>query len=237
MLLMLLAACSGEPEPTSVPAGKDGEPKIEKPVPEEKPEVSTEEAPTGAAVPTPANWNETAPAEYDAVFETTQGEFTIHVVRAWSPNGADRFYNLVKNGYYDDIAFFRNIDGFMVQFGIHGDPAYNTVWKDAKIADDPVAQSNTRGNVSFATAGKNTRTTQVFINFGDNSSLDGMGFSPFGNVDASGMATVDKLYDGYGEGAPRGRGPDQGKLQKGGNAYLKAEFPKLDYVVKASIKE
>jgi len=231
MLLMLLAACSGDPEPTSVPVAPDGKPKLEVPAP--PPQA---EAPPASTVPSPGEWAATAPATFDAVFETTKGNFTIRVDRSWSPNGADRFYSLVKNGWYDDIAFFRNIDGFMVQFGIHGDPAYNSIWKEATILDDPVAQSNRRTFVSFATAGKDTRTTQVFINFGDNSSLDGMGFSPFGQV-VEGMEVVDALYNGYGEGAPRGRGPDQGKLQKGGNAYLKAEFPKLDYIKQATITE
>ena len=241
MLLMLMAACSGEPEPTSVPAGDDGKPKAEK--------VESDHGhdhgaghdhdhgdATTANVPNPADWNETAPARYEAVFETTKGSFTITVDRTWSPNGADRFYNLVKNGWYDDVAFFRNIDGFMVQFGIHGDPAYNAGWKDAKIPDDDVTQSNIKSFVSFATSGPNTRTTQIFVNHGNNASLDIMGFSPFGQV-TDGMEIVDSLYKGYGEGAPRGRGPDQGKMQKMGNAYLKAEFPKLDYVTKASIKE
>ncbi|HJN77146.1 MAG TPA: peptidylprolyl isomerase [Myxococcota bacterium] len=231
MLLSLLLSCSGQPEPTSVPVAKDGEPRIEKPAtPAAEPEVPT------ASVPTPADWNATAPANFDAVFETSKGSFTVSVDRSWSPTGADRFYNLVDNGYYDDIAFFRNIDGFMVQFGIHGDPAFNTVWKDASILDDAVTKSNRRTFVSFATSGKNSRTTQIFINFGDNSSLDGMGFSPFGQI-TDGMEVVDSLYNGYGEGSPRGRGPDQGKLQKMGNAYLKTEFPKLDYVTQASIRD
>jgi len=158
----------------------------------------------------------------------------VQVTRDWAPNGADRFYNLVKNGYYKDIAFFRVVAGFMAQFGIHGDPKLNTVWRDASIPDDPVKSSNTRGRITFATRGPNTRTVQLFINLADNARLDGMGFAPFGEV-VAGMDIVDALYNGYGEGAPRGRGPDQGRLQGEGNAYLKADFGQLDYLVSADI--
>ena len=152
----------------------------------------------------PASLNEKAPAVYKAKFDTSKGSFVVEVHRDWAPNGADRFYNLVKNGFYDNARFFRVIDGFMAQFGINGDPNVAAVWRDANIKDDPVKQSNTRGMITFATAGPNTRTTQVFINFGDNAALDGQGFSPFGKV-VSGMDVVDSLYGGYGEGAPSGR--------------------------------
>ena len=154
--------------------------------------------------------------------------------RAWAPRGADRFYNLVSAGYYDDVAFFRVIENFMVQFGIHGDPAVNQVWREARIQDDPVSQSNKRGMVTYAMAGPDTRTTQLFINFRDNSGLDGQGFSPFGRV-VEGMSVVDALYSGYGEGAPRGTGPEQGRAQMEGNAYLKASFPRMDFVKTARI--
>ena len=133
--------------------------------------------------------------------------------RDWAPNGADRFYNLVKNGFYDNDRFFRVITGFMVQFGINGDPKLSAVWREARIKDDPVKQSNSRGFITFATAGPNTRTTQVFINFADNSALDNQGFAPFGQV-VSGMNVVDALYADYGEGAPRGRGPAQDRIQR-----------------------
>lgn len=156
--------------------------------------------------------------------------------REWAPNGADRFYNLVKSGFYNDARFFRVIDGFMVQFGISGNPDLSAVWREARIPDDQVKQSNTRGTVTFATAGPNTRTTQVFINFGDNAGLDGQGFSPFGKV-VSGMDVVDAFFKGYGEGAPRGRGPNQGLVQQQGNAYLITQFPKLDYIKKATIEQ
>jgi len=182
----------------------------------------------------PAALTEKAPASYKVRFDTSKGPFVIQVNRAWAPHGADRFYNLVKNGFYDDVRFFRVISGFMVQFGINGDPALSAKWSDANIPDDAVKTSNKRGTITFATAGPNTRTTQVFINFGDNGGLDGQGFAPFGSV-VSGMKVVDAINAEYGEGAPRGRGPDQGRLQQQGNAYLKQSFPRMDYVKKATI--
>lgn len=175
-----------------------------------------------------------APDSFRAKFETSAGDFVIAVHRRWAPLGADRFYNLTRSGYYEDVRFFRVISGFMVQFGIHGDPAVAAAWRDRRIADDPVRRTNVRSMVSFATAGPGTRTTQVFINFGSNDQLDGMGFAPFGQV-VEGMDVVDKLYAGYGEGAPRGRGPDQGRLQAEGNAYLQRAFPRMDYIKRASI--
>jgi peptidyl-prolyl cis-trans isomerase A (cyclophilin A) len=184
----------------------------------------------------PAALTEQAPASYKVKFDTTKGAFVIQVNRAWAPNGADRFYNLVKNGFYDNVRFFRVISGFMVQFGINGDPNLSARWREASIKDDPVTQHNTRGMITFATAGPNTRTTQVFINFADNSQLDSMGFAPFGKV-LSGMNVVDAINAEYGEGAPRGRGPDQGKLQTQGNAYLAREFSRMDYVKKATIEK
>jgi peptidyl-prolyl cis-trans isomerase A (cyclophilin A) len=183
----------------------------------------------------PASLNEKAPAVYKAKFDTSKGPFVIEVHRDWAPNGADRFYNLVKNGFYNDTRFFRVVPGFMVQYGISGDPNVAAAWRDANIKDDPVKQSNARGMITFATAGPNTRTTQVFINFDNNAGLDGQGFSPFGKV-VSGMEVVDSLYGGYGEGAPNGKGPDQGLIQQHGNAYLTQAFPKLDYVKQATIE-
>jgi peptidyl-prolyl cis-trans isomerase A (cyclophilin A) len=188
------------------------------------------------ALKNPASLKETAPAKYNAKFDTSAGVFVVEVQRAWAPNGADRFYNLVKNGYYDNCRFFRVIEGFMVQFGINGDPAVNQVWQAARIQDDPTKQSNDRGYITFANAGPNTRTTQVFINFRDNAPLNVQpGFAPFGHV-TSGMDVVDKLYNGYGEGAPSGKGPNQGQIQAQGNAYLTKDFPKLDYIKKATIE-
>ena len=189
-----------------------------------------------AKLANPAALNETAPATYKARFDTSKGVFVIDVHRDFAPLGADRFYNLVKNGFYDDDRFFRVISGFMVQFGINGDPKLSNVWRNARINDDPVKQSNKRGFISFATQGPNTRTTQVFVNFGDNGRLDSLGFSAFGQV-TSGMNVVDSLYSGYGEGAPNGRGPDQGQIQFVGNPYLEKAFPNLDYVKKATVEQ
>jgi peptidyl-prolyl cis-trans isomerase A (cyclophilin A) len=182
----------------------------------------------------PSALRETAPATYKARFETSKGAFVVDVTREWAPNGADRFYNLVKNGFYDGVRFFRVLDGFMAQFGINGDPKISAAWREARIPDDPVKQSNRRGFITYAMAGPGTRTSQVFINYGDNSALDRQNFSPFGRV-TSGMEVVDKLHGGYGEGAPRGQGPDQGRVQMEGNAYLTKSFPQLDFVKKATI--
>jgi peptidyl-prolyl cis-trans isomerase A (cyclophilin A) len=204
------AATPATPTPTAAPAGP------------------------GAALRDPSHATEKAPDRFRVRFETTKGSFVVEVTRAWAPRGADRFYNLVKTGYYDDVAFFRVISGFMVQFGIHGDPRVSAAWREARIPDDPVTQSNTRGMVTYATAGPGTRTTQMFINFKDNSFLDSQGFAPFGRV-VEGMAVVDSLHAGYGEGAPRGMGPDQGRAQAEGNAYLRGSFPKLDFVKTARL--
>jgi peptidyl-prolyl cis-trans isomerase A (cyclophilin A) len=201
---------------------------------------SAEAKPAGEAAPAspkfdePAKLTAQAPASFKAQFDTTKGKFTIEVTRALSPNGADRFYNLVRSGYFTDVAFFRVVPGFMCQFGIHGDPAVSARWRPAAIPDDPVKGSNTRGTITFATAGPGTRTTQLFINFGDNSRLDGQGFSPFGKV-TEGMDVVDKINGEYGDGAPFGRGPDQSRIQAEGNAYLKKAFPRLDYIKSATI--
>jgi peptidyl-prolyl cis-trans isomerase A (cyclophilin A) len=176
-----------------------------------------------------------APDTFNATFTTTKGDFVVQVHRDWAPNGADRFYNLVKSGFFDDTRFFRAVDGFMVQFGISGDPAVSGRWKDANIQDDPVKGSNKRGFVTFAqTSAPNSRSTQVFVNYGDNSRLDGMRFAPFGEV-VKGMDVVDSLYKGYGEGAPGGHGPNQMLIQSQGNAYLDQSFPKLDAVKHAEI--
>ena len=183
---------------------------------------------------TPDSLAETAPDMFRARFETSKGDFVIEVHRDWSPNGADRFYNLVSNGFFDNVRFFRVIAGFMAQFGIHGDTAVAAAWREQRIPDDSVVRSNTRGFVSYAMGGPNTRTTQIFINYGDNSRLDGMGFPPFGQV-VAGMDVVDSLYSGYGESAPRGRGPKQPDIQSQGNAYLEKDFPYLDFVRKATI--
>ncbi|HEX9048155.1 MAG TPA: peptidylprolyl isomerase [Verrucomicrobiae bacterium] len=182
----------------------------------------------------PAKLTEKAPESFKAQFDTSKGKFTIEVTRSLAPNGADRFYNLVRSGYFSGVEFFRVVPGFMCQFGIHGDPAISAKWREANISDDPVKGSNTRGTITFATAGPNTRTTQLFINFSNNTGLDGQGFSPFGKV-IEGMDVVDKIYGEYGDGAPYGAGPSQGRIQQEGNDYLKKSFPNLDYIKSATI--
>ncbi len=219
------------PAPGGVAAPKVPPKPVVAPVTEE---VSVLPAGSHPALVDPSKATETAPAVYKAKFETTDGDFVIEVHRDWAPLGADRFYNLVKIGFYDDVSFFRVIDGFMVQFGISGYPDVSGRWREANLKDDPAKESNKKGMVTFATAGPNSRTTQVFINFSDNTNLDAMGFTPIGRV-VEGMDVVEKLYKGYGEGAPTGRGPDQRKLQTQGTVYLKKDFPELDYVKKATI--
>ncbi len=184
--------------------------------------------------PASEEMNKTAPDLFQAKFETSKGDFVIEVHRDWSPNGADRFYNLVRNGYYDGVRFFRVLDGFVAQFGISGDPEVSAIWRQRAIPDDSARASNTRGYVTYAMAGTDTRTTQVFINYGDNSRLDGRGFAPFGLV-VEGMDVVDGFYSEYGESAPSGRGPNQARIQAEGNGYLETEFPLLDHVKRAYV--
>lgn len=188
-----------------------------------------------ARLRTPGLLIDLGPREYRAEFATTQGAFAIEVVRALAPNGADRFYHLVRNGFYDGAAFFRVLPQFVVQWGLPADPALAKGWHGARIADDPVRASNTRGMVSFAMAGPATRTTQVYVNMRDNSRLDKMGFSPFGQV-VAGMEVFEKLYSGYGEGTPRGQGPSQDRIREEGDPYLRREYPKLDRIVRARIR-
>jgi cyclophilin family peptidyl-prolyl cis-trans isomerase len=183
-----------------------------------------------AKLRSPASLTEQAPASYKAKFDTSKGAFVIEVHRDWAPKGADRFYNLVKNGFYDDTRFFRVVPDFMVQFGINGDPALQKNWANANIQDDPKSQSNKKGFVTFATRGPNTRTTQVFVNLKDNGFLDAQGFTPFGQV-VSGMDVVEKITSQYGEK------PNQGMIQSEGNAYLNKDFPKLDFGKKATIEK
>lgn len=183
---------------------------------------------TDPALLQPATLTAKAPDVFSVQFTTTKGDFVVEVTRAWAPLGADRFYNLVKHGFFTDAAFFRVVPGFIVQFGLSADPAVNKVWHSANIKDDPVTQSNRPGTITFATAGPNTRTTQLFINFGNNAPLDRQGFSPFGRV-TSGMDVVQKLYAGYGEQ------PDQGSITALGKAYLDKNFPKIDSIQSAKI--
>jgi len=198
--------------------------------------AATTRAPYDRALLNPALLKEKAPETYDAKFTTTKGDFTIHVTRAWAPLGADRFYNLVKHHFYDGASFFRVLDGFVVQFGINAYPKVSAAWRTATITDDPVKQSNKDGYVTYAKENRpDTRTTQVFINLGNNARLDAMGFAPFGQVTGDDMLTVVKLYSGYGEGAPSGNGPDQGEIEKQGKAYLDKGWPKLDSIKTAVI--
>ncbi|WP_298866605.1 peptidylprolyl isomerase [uncultured Gimesia sp.] len=177
-----------------------------------------------------------APETYRVKMQTTKGTFYVDVTRKWCPNGADQFYKLVNSGFYNDCAFFRVIEGFMAQVGINGNPDTQTKWRDQTIQDDPVMKQNLKGYVSFAkTSTPHSRTTQIFINYGDNRRLDKYGFAPFGYISKEGMKVVDALYKGYGEGAPNGRGPSQKRIQLEGNQYLKQDFPRLDYITKASI--
>jgi peptidyl-prolyl cis-trans isomerase A (cyclophilin A) len=194
------------------------------------------EAPSSSSLQNPASLTAQAPDVYWAKFDTTKGAIVIKVTRAWAPIGADRFYNLVKNGFFNDARFFRMIPGFIVQFGISADPKVSAVWHDADIQDDPAKQSNTAGTVTFATAGPNTRTTQVFINLKDNQSLDSQGFAPFGTV-TEGMDVAQSFYSGYGEGAPMGNGPNQQLIQSQGESYLATDFPKLDKIKSATVSQ
>ena len=205
LLTVCLAACGG--------AGSDTSP----------------ETPPPAILLNPAAFNETAPATYVARFNTSQGLVRIEVTRAWAPLGADRFFNLVRNGYYSEVRFFRVISGFVAQFGLHGSPSVNTAWRDQRINDDPVMQSNLRGTLTFATGGPNTRTTQLFINLVDNARLDNQGFAPIGRV-ITGMDVVDLFNAEYGER------PNQGRIQSEGNRYLNDNFPRLDFVLDATIE-
>ncbi len=208
------------------------------PAPEKK--SSGPAAPARPAAPSPLldsghpDVNRDAPAEFKVKFSTTRGDFVVQVTRDWAPRGADRFYNLVKNGYFDEVRFFRVIRQprpFMAQFGIHGDPRVSAVWRDANLEDESVKQSNTRGMLSYAKSSMpNSRSTQIFINYGDNSMLDRQGFSPFGKV-VEGMEVVDQLHAEYGES------PDQGRIQAEGNDYLKHYFPNLDFIKTARLIE
>ena len=175
-----------------------------------------------------------APETFSVAFDTSKGRFAVEVNRAWAPKGADRFHELVESGFFNDVAFFRVLEGFVAQFGISGDPEKAATWRDNIIDDDPVVESNVAGTLTFATSGPNSRTTQLFINLADNTRLDAMGFAPFARV-SDGFGVVESLYADYGEGAPQGRGPSQGRIQSHGNAYLRDEFPELDYIIEATV--
>jgi peptidyl-prolyl cis-trans isomerase A (cyclophilin A) len=239
VVLMLLAAagCSrGEPTAGAEPSPTPTSTGAAAPASAAPPSSPTPGARDGnAPIYHPEKATETAPEKFKVKFVTTKGDFVVETTRAWSPNGADRFYNLVKLGFYDGVRFYRAVDGFMVQFGISPDPSANGAWARANIPDDPVVKSNTRGYVTFAMAGRGTRTTQIFINYADkNARLDAMGFAPFAQV-VDGMKVVDSLYKGYGETAPRGKGPDASRAAREGEAYLAKEFPELDKIKEARL--
>jgi peptidyl-prolyl cis-trans isomerase A (cyclophilin A) len=180
---------------------------------------------TGTAISEAA---QQAPDSFRVTFETTRGPFAVQIVRAWAPKGADRFYTLVNERFFDDSRFFRVVPGFVVQFGLNADPGRNRPWDGKRLPDDSVTQTNARGTIVFATQGPNTRTHQLFINLVDNAQLDGMGFAPIGRV-VDGMSVVDSLYGGYGES------PDQVLIERDGNSYLDRYFPKLDRIKTAKV--
>ena len=198
----------------------------------------TKEAKTTEGEPAPAARRDRAPDKFYTRFETTKGDFVIETVREWAPRGADRFYELVKSGYYDGSRFYRVRPKFIVQWGISPDPKKNELWTQLRMPDDPVKQKNREGYVTFAKRGPGTRTTQVFINLGDNSQrLDAQGFAPFGRV-VEGMDVVRSFYAAYGEvQALGGGGPDAAKLEGMGDEYAKRSFPRLDQIRKASVVE
>ena len=182
----------------------------------------------------PSDYTETAPAVFQVQLETSAGDLTLEIHREWAPLGADRFYNLVNSGYYNETRIYRVIPGFMAQFGLNGDPYINQAWKSQFIVDDPLVESNVRGRVAFAMSGVHSRTTQVFISYGDNSELDEEGFTPIGEV-IDGMDVADSFYADYGDGPPRGNGPYQAMAEARGNEYLDADFPELTRIQRASV--
>ena len=232
LLLALSVGCDKSAKPASGDAKAGGE---EAPAAKKKPEAQVPEIKNPKLLE-PFDATEQAPELYKVKLETTKGDVLLEIHRDWAPRGADRFYNLVKLGFFEEVAFFRVVDGFMVQFGLHGNPDVAKAWKTAPIKDDERTQDNKRGTISFANRGPDTRTTQVFINYNDHASLDDMNFAPFGKV-IEGMEVVDSLYEEYGDGPPAGSGPNQGKIERTGNPYLKRNFPKLDYLKSASIVE
>ena len=233
LLAAAFASCDSGPPPDKAPPPPPPKPTTPaapattaRPAPEP-------EKPLSEALQDPSKATEKAPENFKVKFETTKGDFVIDVKRAWAPNGADRFYNLVKIGYFEDIALFRVVEGFVVQFGIHGDKRIAKKWLDSNIAPDPQKESNTKGKLTYAMAGSpDTRSVQLFINYGDNSRLDSQGFAPIGEV-VEGMDVVEKFYKGYGERTTR----EQGAIAEGGNAFLRERYPDLDYIKKASLMD
>jgi peptidyl-prolyl cis-trans isomerase A (cyclophilin A) len=223
-------ACGAGPMPLPQEAATPTPPPSSEPAPPLPPASHHEPAELEPSLATA-----TAPEVFFADFTTTKGDFVVEVHRSWAPNAADRFYNLVKLGFYDDTRFFRAVPDFMVQFGISGDPQVAAKWRQASYRDDPVIQSNLRGFVAFARTGRpNSSATQIFISYTNHARLDTSGFAPFAKV-ARGMEVVDELYKGYGEGPPDGQGPSQDRIESEGNSYLDSEFPKLDRILSTRI--
>lgn len=238
---LLAYGCTGsETEKSRAASEKPAEPKPAPPpsaIPPPSSAPKAAEAPPAApgagnpALLDPSLAREKSPEKFKVKVTTTKGDFVIEITRSWSPNGADRFYNLAKIGFFNDVAIFRVVRGFVAQFGLNGDPQVSAKWRSANIPDDPVQESNGRGFVTFAKSGlPNSRSTQLFINLVDNPNLDGMGFSPIGRV-VQGMEIVDSIYSGYGES------PNQGSIQMQGNRYLRQSFPNLDYIKSAAMME
>jgi len=249
-LLAILVACGGaepaaedaivSPDSADAVEPSSAEPSVTESEPDVAPEPEPEPEPTALPPllnPAHPDANATAPAEYRVGLDTTKGDIVLQVYRQWAPLGADRFYNLVRNGFFTDVRFFRVVDGFVAQFGMNGDPEVNAAWDAAEMADDPnIGETNSRGRITFAHAGPNTRTTQLFLSIGNNAFLDSQGFPPFGEI-VEGLDALDSLYKGYGDGPPSGTGPDQGRIGAQGNGYLERKFPDLDYVRRARVLE
>lgn len=238
LALALILGCKATPtaNPTAAPEtpATPSEPQLGRTAEADPPEPERADPPSvepqvTSMPPRPEFANAEAPPRYQVLVTTTVGDFVIVVDRDLAPNSAKRFYNLARLGYYRDVTFFRSIPNFMVQFGIHGDPEINAAWKGHSISSDPVKASNLRGSISFAKAGPDTETTQLFINLGDNPRLDNLGFAPFGQV-VDGIEVIDRIYDGYGEGEPRGRGPSQARITTEGETYLQ-QFPELTRII------
>jgi len=225
-LALLLAACS-TPRAAARDAASDSA------VPQVR-DAGTRAILIDAAHPA---WSERAPDTFRARFETTRGAFVLEVVRAWAPIGADRFYNLIRHGYYDDVRFHRTVPDFITQWGISGDPEVSAVWYERGMVDDTVLASNERGMMAFAFTDSGTRSTQVYVSMVDNSRLDVQGFAPFGRVVDGMDSVVDSIYSGYGENSGGGvRRSDQSRIVSEGNAYLDAEFPDLDQLLRVTIE-
>jgi peptidyl-prolyl cis-trans isomerase A (cyclophilin A) len=193
-------------------------------------------SPPHLVTPDPARLSQRGPDSFTIRVVTSRGSFELKAHRDWAPHGADRLYYLARAHYYDSVRFFRVVDKFVAQFGLNGDTTVSRAWRDRRIDDDSVVRSNVRGTLTYAAGGKNTRTVQLFINYKDNSRLDTLGFAVVAQV-VRGMDVVDSLYKGYGEGPPRGKGPDQGRIAREGNAYLRKEFPQLDFIITARVGE